>query len=261
VIIDGDRLRIDYTGTSEQLPRAVNVVPIYTFAYTAYGAKVVLCPDVPNNEGSFAPITTWAPEGSILNPRFPAPGGARNMIGHLLPVAFMGAIAHLVPDRVWAPGASNSSMTMAGEHDGRRYAGLYFFNGGQGASHKRSGLSALSFPSNLSNTPIELMEKAMPIRVLHRRLRSGSGGVGARHGGEGLEFAFEFVGESCAVSSFILTRFKVPPPGLVGGGPGLRARLVINHREVDPTEHVLLNKGDQVLIETAGGGGFGAPAN
>src|SRR5690606_14436715 len=65
--VDGDRIDIDYTGTSDQLPRALNVVPIYTFAYTGYGLKSLLCPDVPNNEGSFMPFSTDAPLGSLLN--------------------------------------------------------------------------------------------------------------------------------------------------------------------------------------------------
>jgi N-methylhydantoinase B len=257
VTVSGERVAIDFAGTSAQLPRAVNVVPIYVFAYTAYGVKAALCPDVPNNEGSFVPVTTMAPEGSILNPRRPAPGGARNLVGHLLPVAFMAAIADVMPERVWAPGSANSSLTLTGEHAGRRYAALYFFNGGQGGSAARPGLSATSFPSNLSNTPIEAMERATPVRVLHRRLRRGSGGTGAQPGGMGLDVAFEFLGDSPATASFIITRFRVGAPGLRGGAPGQPARLTINGQVTDPTEHILLHKGDRVTIETAGGGGFG----
>ncbi|TAK12950.1 MAG: hydantoinase B/oxoprolinase family protein, partial [Rhizorhabdus sp.] len=65
--VKGDEIEIDYAGTSPQMPHALNVVPIYTFAYTVYGLKVLLCPDVPNNEGSFLPIRTSAPAGSLLN--------------------------------------------------------------------------------------------------------------------------------------------------------------------------------------------------
>jgi N-methylhydantoinase B len=259
VTIDGDRIHIDYTGSSPQLPRAVNVVPIYTFAYTAYGVKALLCPDVPNNEGSFLPVTTSAPEGTILNPKYPAASGARGMIGHLLPVALMGALAEVLPDRVWAPGSANSGMMISGEHAGRRYTGIYFINAGQGASSKRDGFSALSFPSNLSNTPIEVIEGEVPMRVLHRRLRRGSGGSGLYRGGDGSDFTFEFVGEKPAVCAIIMTRIKVPPPGLNGGEPGEIGRILINGVPVDPTEHVVLKRGDIVSMQTAGGGGFGAP--
>jgi len=260
VRVAGDRIAIDYTGSSPQLPRAVNVVPIYTFAYTAYGVKALLCPEIPNNEGSFLPISTSAPEGSLLNPRYPAASGARGMIGHLLPVALMGALADVLPDRIWAPGSANSGMTIAGEHKGRRYAAVYFFNAGQGASRARDGYSALSFPSNLSNTPIEVIEGEAPLRVQARRLRRGSGGAGGRRGGDGIEFTFDFVGETPAVCSFIMTRLKVPPPGVQGGASGAPGQILINDRAIDPTEHLLLKAGDRVTVRTAGGGGFGPPA-
>ncbi|HTS94219.1 MAG TPA: hydantoinase B/oxoprolinase family protein [Stellaceae bacterium] len=260
VSVQGDRIHIDYTGTSPQLPRAVNVVPIYTFAYTAYGVKALLCPDIPNNEGSFLPVTTSAPEGTILNPKFPAASGARGMIGHLLPVALMGALADVLPNRVWAPGSANSGMMISGEHAGRRYAGIYFINAGQGASSRRKGLAALSFPSNLSNTPIEVIEGEVPLRIVRRKLRAGSGGAGRHRGGDGLDFTFEFVGDTPAVCAIIMTRFKVPPPGVHGGEPGQVGRILLNGAPLDPTEHLVLKRGDVVSMQTAGGGGFGVPA-
>ena len=105
---------IDYTGSSDQVPRAVNVVPIYCFAYSAYAVKALLCPDVPNNEGSFLPITTSAPLGSIFNPRYPAASGGRGMIGHMMVPAIMMALAQALPERAIAEGSSNSSITVAG---------------------------------------------------------------------------------------------------------------------------------------------------
>jgi N-methylhydantoinase B len=181
------------------------------------------------------------------------------MIGHLLPVALMGALAEVLPDRVWAPGSANSGMMISGEHAGRRYAGVYFINAGQGASSRRDGLSALSFPSNLSNTPIEVIEGEVPLRVAHRKLRHGSGGAGLHRGGDGIDFTFEFVGDKPAVCAIIMTRIKVPPPGVRGGEPGQVGRILINGNPIDPTEHVVLKHGDVVSMQTAGGGGFGAP--
>jgi N-methylhydantoinase B len=261
VQIRGDRVHIDYAGSSPQLPRSVNVVPIYTFAYTAFGVKALLSPDVPNNEGSFLPITTSAPEGSIFNPRYPAATGARSLVGHLLPVAFIAALADILPDKVLAPGSANSSFTMTGEVGGRRYAVVNFLNAGQGASASRGGLSALSFPSNLGNTPIEVMESEAPITVLYRKLRRGSGGKGHHAGGEGLDFAFAFNGETPANCSVLLTRFRRAAPGLLGGEAGERASLTLNGGEIDPAEHVVLRKGDEVVIRTAGGGGLGRPCS
>lgn len=259
VRIRGNTVHIDYTGSSLQLPRSVNVVPIYTFSYTAFGVKALLSPETPNNEGSFLPISTSAPEGTILNPRYPAASGARGMIGHLLPVAFMGALADVLPDKVMAPGSANSSFTISGEHEGRRYAAVNFLNAGQGAMASRHGKSTLSFPSNLGNTPIEVMESEAPIRILHRNVRKNSGGGGRFRGGDGLDLSFEFVGDHPATVSFLMTRIKSAPPGLHGGGEGKIGSLRLNGQPVDPARHWQLAKGDRIEMETSGGGGFGSP--
>ena len=258
VHVRDDEIEIDFAGSSPQLPRSVNVVPIYAFAYTSFGVKALLSPDVPNNEGSFVPIRTTAPLGSILNPTYPAASGARSLVGHLLPVAFMGALAEVLPDRVWAPGAANSSFTLSGENGGRRYATVSFLNGGQGGSSERDGLRALSFPSNLANTPLEVIEAEAPLRVAYREVRRGSGGAGTRRGGDGLRFAFTYTGDASAMCSFLITRFRVAAPGLFGGDAGALATLQLNGRTIDPAEHWVLNPGDYVEIETAGGGGYGA---
>jgi N-methylhydantoinase B len=257
--VKGERIDIDYAGSSPQVARAMNVVPIYTFAYTVYGLKALLCPDIPNNEGSFAPITTTAPAGSIFNPAYPAASGGRSAIGHLLPAAVFKALAGVLPDKVWAGGSPNSSMTMSGEYRGKRYAVVNFLNAGQGATARRPGFSALSFPANLGNTPVEVMEGLAPIRVLRREIRRGSGGQGRHRGGDGLRFEFELLADAReATASFLMTQLKSVPAGLAGGGPGQPGRLLINGEQVDPTEPRILRAGDRVIMETAGGGGYGS---
>jgi N-methylhydantoinase B len=259
--VKGDRIAIDFAGSSPQLPRAVNVVPIYTFAYTVYGLKSLLCPEIPNNEGSFAPITTDAPLGSIFNPVYPAASGGRSAIGHLLPAAVFKALAAVLPDKVWAGGSPNSSMTMSGEYGGKRYAVVNFLNAGQGANARRPGYSALSFPGNLGNTPVEMMESLAPIRVLRREIRRGSGGRGRHNGGDGICFEFELLPDAPdATASFLMTQLKSVPAGLADGGAGQPGRLTINGQQVDPTEPRILRGGDRVMMETAGGGGYGVAA-
>ncbi|SON53889.1 Acetophenone carboxylase delta subunit [Hartmannibacter diazotrophicus] len=257
--VDGDRIDIDYAGTSPQLPHALNVVPIYTFAYTVYGLKALLCPDIPNNEGSFLPITTKAPLGSLLNPTYPAASGGRSAIGHLLPAAVFKALADVLPDKVWASGSPNSSLTMSGEYRGKRFAVVNFLNAGQGATSRRPGHSALSFPANLGNTPVEMMETLAPIRVIRREIRRGSGGKGRHEGGCGISFEFELLPDaSDVVTSFLMTQLKSSTPGLAGGGAGQPGQLVVNGERVDPTMPRILKAGDRVLMETAGGGAYGA---
>lgn len=258
--VKGDTIAIDYAGSSTQQPRAVNVVPIYTFAYSAYPIKALLCPDVPNNEGGFLPITTQAPLGSILNPTYPAASGGRGAIGHMLPPAIFLALSKVLPERVWASGSANTSVTMFGQYRNRPFNVVNFINGGQGATARRDGYSALSFPANLGNTPVEMMEALAPILVHRREIRRGSGGAGKHRGGDGLTFEFEISKEASSVAtSFIMTRLKCPPPGLHGGHDGQRGRLVVNGVELDPTEQRILKPGDRVIMETAGGGGYGEP--
>ncbi len=257
ITVKGDKLAIDYTGSSAQVPRAVNVVPIYTFAYSAFAVKALLCPDVPNNEGSFTPITTSAPLGSIFNPRYPAASGGRGMIGHMMVPAIMMALADVLPERAIAEGSSNSSITVTGEHHGRPYAAVNFMNAGQGATKHRNGYTMLSFPSNLSNTPIEVFEQMAPLRVIERSIRRGSGGGGKRRGGDGLHFEVEVTADTPMMASMIMTRFRTAPQGIFGGTPGKVGALRLNGKTIDPADHWVLNKGDRVVMETAGGGGFG----
>jgi len=257
--VSGERIDIDFAGSSPQVQRAMNVVPIYTFAYTVYGLKALLCPDIPNNEGSFLPITTSAPPGSLFNPTYPAASGGRSAIGHLLPAAVFKALAEVLPDKVWASGSPNSSMTMSGEYRGRRYAVVNFLNAGQGATARRPGYCALSFPANLGNTPVEIMESLAPIRVLRREIRRGSGGAGRHKGGDGIRFEFELLPDAReATASFLMTQLKSAPEGLAGGGAGQPGRLLVNGQQVDPTEPRILKASDRVVMETAGGGGYGA---
>lgn len=257
--VKGDRIDIDYAGSSAQVARAMNVVPVYAFAYTVYGLKALLCPDIPNNEGSILPITTTAPLGSIFNPTYPAASGGRSAIGHLLPAAVFKALADVLPGKVWAGGSPNSSMTMSGEYRGKRYAVVNFLNAGQGANARRPGFSALSFPANLGNTPVEVMEGLAPIRVLRREIRRGSGGAGRHRGGDGLRFEFELLADAKeATASFLMTQLKSVPAGLAGGGAGQPGRLIINDEQLDPTEPRILRAGDRVVMETAGGGGYGS---
>ncbi len=257
VTVAGDELSVDYAGSSDQVDLAINTVPTYTFAYTAYALKAVLAPWIPNAEGSFIPLTVTAPEGSILNPRRPASTGSRAMMGHLLPPAVFGALAQVVPERVQAvPGSPVSSIQIAARGTDRRYVLNAFIGAGQGASSGKDGESAISFPSNLSNATVEVLETLAPIEVVRREIRRGSGGEGCRRGGNGI--SFEFVLRSGrATGAFVVNRLRSPAAGLLGADDGERGRLVINGEDRDPADLHTLSEGDRVLIETGGGGGFG----
>jgi N-methylhydantoinase B len=259
VDIRGERLSIDFSGSSPQLPWAVNVVPVYSFAYAAYAVKALLEPELPNNEGSFKPISTWAPEGSVLNPRYPAASGARHIVGHLVVPAVMGALSAVVPERAPADGSGNAVLTLNGEENGERYSSISFMTAGQGATATRPGQSMVSFPSNVGNTPIEVLETQAPVLVRERSLRRGSGGRGARRGGDGGHLELEFRGSGTGLAAFQVRCREIAPRGRAGGAAGRRAHLRLNGREVDISRNYELRGGDVIRIDTAGGGGHGTP--
>lgn len=259
VQVKGSDLLVDYTGTSPQVEsKSINVVETYTYAYTSFAVKALLSPDIPNNEGAFRPLQVHAPPGCVLNALHPVGTGARGQIGHLLPPAVFGALGPVIGRRRRAEGSGNCVVTMIGREGGSRFAVSSFVNAGQGASRLSPGLSAISFPSNLGNTPIEILEAEAPVIVRERSLRTGSGGSGMCPGGDGIRFAFDYVGSEPAACSFLMTRRVSSPKGVEGGRPGEPARLLINGEVRDPVSVKQLTHGDVILIETAGGGGFGS---
>ena len=126
--VKGDSLEIDYAGSAPQVLRSINVCLAYTIAYTAYGVKAVLSPEVPNNDGVLRPITITAPEGCILNSKHPAAGGARALIGHFLPMMVISALAKAMPDKVIATvGSPLWCLNISGVNpEGRTFANLFF---------------------------------------------------------------------------------------------------------------------------------------
>ena len=122
---------------------------------------------------------------------------------------------------------------------------------------KRDGESAISFPSNLSNTNIEVLETLVPVEVHERAIRRNSGGTGLRRGGDGITFDFSHRGDEPAAAVFLVNRLKSGAGGVLGGGEGAKATLSVNGEARDPAAHYILERGDRVVIETGGGGGFG----
>lgn len=259
--VAGDEIVADYTGTSPQIDRALNVVPNYTFAYTAFPLKCVISPETPNNEGCFRPLQVTAPEGSLLNPRFPAAVGARASVGHYLPVAVFGALADVLPNRVLA--ASGSPMWclhLAGlDARMRRFAGVFYYNGGQGASAGKDGISSISFPSNLSATPVEVIEHIFPVVMERKELTRDSGGAGRQRGGLGQTMAIRVESGGPLSAAFMTERIRFQPEGFFGGKPGALGQVLLNGSAINPKESRLIQSGDLLEISTPGGGGFGDP--
>jgi len=250
-------------GTSPQADRAINCTLTYTFAMTAYALKCALLPNLPNNEGIFRCIEVAAPEGSIVNPRFPASVGGRMATGHYLPFAVFGALAPIIPDRVMAASGSPLwSMIQTGVRaNGATYANVLFFNGGMGATDSNDGQSTYAWPSNVSNVPVELIERNSALFVHKKELRAGSGGAGRFRGGLGQEIEFEVVSDTPVGIIFMAERCRFPAPGMQGGEPGARGEVQIDGAAVDYRRNAVLKPGQRILLRTPGGGGMGPPAD
>ncbi len=260
--IAGDEVVADYTGTSPQQPRAINCVYAYTYAMTAYAIKCALLPGLANNEGMYRPVRVEAPEGSILNPKFPAAVVSRAVTGHYVPPLLFGALHQVVPGRVMAgTGSPLWAVQQTGlRADGKPYTNIFFFNGGMGATPSKDGESTTSWPSNISSTPVEVAERNSPLFFHYKRLRPGSGGRGRFRGGLGQDILIECESDTPIVASFMAERTKFPAPGLAGGGAGSLGDVRINGRRVDNRRQHTLRKGDTVLVRTPGGGGYGPAA-
>jgi len=258
--ITEDRVHCDYSGTARQIDRGLNTVLNYTYAYTVYPLKCAIAPSIPNNEGCFRPMTVSAPEGSLLNPRYPAAVGGRAMVGHYLTTAVFGALQEVIPERIQADSGSPLwCVNLSGTDQGRKYASLFFINGGQGASPHQDGISCLPYPSNMSNTPVEVIEKTLPVLIHKKELRKDSAGAGRWRGGLGQETEIELVADSPSTVAFLSERTKFPPQGMKGGRPGQTGRLELNGKWIHPKKNIAIQPGDVLNVSTPGGAGFWDP--
>lgn len=262
VTIAADEATFDFAGTSPQQPRAINCVMAYTVAMTAYAIKCALLPNLPNNEGVLRPIRVTAPEGSLLNPKFPASVGGRSATGHYVPAVIFGALHQAIPEKVMAaPGSPLWIFTLAGlGEDDKPFATVLFYNGGLGGRAAGDGVNVLSWPSNISSTPVEVAEHSGRLFFHEKRLKPGSGGAGRMRGGLGQSMSIESLSARDISAWFVTERTRFGAPGLGGGAEGALGRVALNGQDVDTRRMHLLRRGDTVTIETPGGGGYDDPA-
>lgn len=259
--IKGSDMEIDYAGSSRRQSRAINSVLNYTISYSVYPIKCVLDPLTRNNAGSIRPIKVVAPEDCIVNPRKPAPVGARSITGHMLHGAIFECLAQAIPDKVQASSYGPGwSVTMSGVHfDGAPFAANYVFTGGQGASKVQDGISCVRFPSNVCNTPIEMIESSVPARVEEKSLIADSGGLGTNRGGLGQRVSIKILGDAPITLSLLADRTKAGAPGHGGGYQGRCGVCLLNSRQIDSKQRINAKPGDVLTLETPGGGGYGPP--
>jgi N-methylhydantoinase B/oxoprolinase/acetone carboxylase alpha subunit len=268
VTVQHESIHLDFTGTSPQVRGPLNCVPSGTLAAACFAVRALTDPKIPTNGGCFRPITLHLPEGSILNPKEPAPVNARTATIKRVAGSIIAALAEVLPDRV--PAASSGEMVMLAL-GGRTSSGAAFVTadqiaGGSGASRYLDGVDVIETDAtNGMNLPAEALELESPIRLLQVALRPGSGGAGEHRGGLGTVREFEMLTDGISMS-YRGERHFSRPRGLFGGEDGQAAHAVVIRadgvEETIPSKLVtLLNKGDRLLVETAGGAGYNPPAS
>lgn len=269
----GDSMHVDWAGTDPESPWGINVVLNYTHAYVTYALKCLLCPEVPNNEGSFRPVTVTAPPGCLLNAQHPAALNARHIIGHFLPGVVFGALAEVVPDRAMAEGAANIWAVQITGRDaaGKLWTYPWFSCGGTGARPNKDGLHTAAFPSGIMGVPVEIIETLSPVVVRRREIAQDSGGAGRYRGGCGQWLEAGVRTGQPFITSAGSDRTRVPARGYSGGLEGGRGAVYIHPATVEafgrpPTGELRPNKAQVQLqpdqhftLQLPGGGGHGLP--
>ncbi|TAK42817.1 MAG: hydantoinase B/oxoprolinase family protein [Betaproteobacteria bacterium] len=267
VTINGSDIQVDLTGSSPQVDWGGNVVYNFTYAYVHMAVKSIFDPDIPNNDGAAAPIHLIAPEGTVVNCRFPAAVAARMQIGHFMTEIIYRALAEALPQRVVAAsGGTPATMQVfyGRRGDGEPFHTVLIRGGGMGAGAARDGEGSFIFPANGANTPVEILESDSPLIVERRELLPGSGGAGKQRGALGRREVFRVPSDAHAPLGPVHLamqsgRFSLPPEGLFGGAPGARARFLVNDQPGNPYGLTRLSPGDVVTMDSAGGGGYGDP--
>lgn len=259
-------IHFDFTGTDRQLRGPLNCVPSGARAAAYYAVRALTDAQIPTNSGCFRPVTLNLPEGSLVNPVAPAPVNARTATIKRICGMMVSALAEVVPERVPAPAAGLSVMLAFG---GRRADGTPFIlselvAAGTGASDRSDGVDCLQTDgSNSMNLPIEALASEAPLRVRRFGLRADSGGAGRHRGGLGVVKEYEFLVDDIRFT-YRGERHFTAARGAAGGGPGEMSKATIYRADgrVEPIVSKLvttLARGDRLVVETAGGAGYGDP--
>lgn len=267
VQVKGSDIIVDLDGSSPQVNWGGNVVFNFTYAYVFMAVKSMFAPDIPNNDGCARPIQLTAPEGSVVNCKFPAAVAARMGVGHFLTEVIYRALSGVLPRKVIAgSGGTPAAMNVfyGRRKDGKNWHSVIIRGGGMGASAASDGNYVYIFPANGANTPVEIFESDTPIIVEKRELLTDSGGPGKMKGGLGKREVFRIPEDEYApippVNLGIQAgRYIYPAEGLFGGKAGTKAQFLVNGRPGNSYGLTQMKPGDVVTIDAPGGGGYGNP--
>ncbi|MDY6793132.1 MAG: hydantoinase B/oxoprolinase family protein [Thermodesulfobacteriota bacterium] len=267
VKVDGSDIQVDFDGTSDQVDWGVNVVYNFTYAYVFMAIKSAFDPDIPINEGAIRPVKMTAPEGSIINCKFPAAVAARMQVGHFMTEMVFNALSEATPDNIIAGSGGTPAQTniLYGKRaNGKPWHTMIIRGGGMGASSRFDGHHCAIFPANGANTPVEILESDTPLIIEERGLIMDSGGPGKQRGGIGRRMIIRSPDDhenspQRTTIAIQAGRFIYPPGGIFSGKDGSKAKFLKNGKPADPSGLTFCDPGDRISFISAGGGGYGNP--
>ena len=261
--IEDDTAIVDFTGTAPQARGSVNAIYAITLSAVFYTFRCIAGADVPANAGCLEPIQVIAPEGSVVNARFPAAVAGGNVeTSQRIVDVLLGALAQACPDQIPAASSGTMNNLTIGGYDvsrGKEFTYYETIAGGMGARPNRDGIDAVhTHMTNTMNTPIEAIETNYPMQVVAYGIRRGTGGAGKFRGGAGVVRALRMLTD--AEITILSERRTRGPYGLQGGAPGQPGCNVLvsdgEERPLSGKVSISTSEGDIIRIETPGGGGF-----
>lgn len=267
----GDTITADFAGSDPAVAGPMNAPLTVTASGVFCALKMIADPKslIPPNSGCWRPVTVTAPPGSVVNAQHPSPVVyANHEMSHRIADMVMAAMFAITPGTVMAGSQGTSAVITFGGVDyrtGDRFVSYESLKGGFGARPNKDGISAVaSTVSNMSNTPIEILEMSFPLRVEEYTLVPDSGGAGKYRGGLGVRRVWRVL-ERDAHASVCCERTVTPPFGLDGAHAGGPARLTLipphgNARKLNSKGGFIAPAGSLVVLEAPGSGGYGPPA-
>lgn len=268
ITVKGENVKVDFTGSNEQTEGPVNSTSGVTSACVFYALKSLLEPDVPPNAGTYKCIEIIAPQGTVVNPNFPAPvSNANSNTSQRIADTIFGALAEVLPNSSMAAcsGTMNGFSIGGFNKDSNKYMSyVETYGGGQGGLSDMNGMDGVhTNMTNTLNTPVEVIEQSFPFIVNKYGLVDGSGGAGRYRGGLGLEREIAILDEGFTVT-LMSDRQKLQPWGLFGGLGGKNSSCKIiseqgEKQELNSKVTMIVPKNSTIILQTAGGGGYGSP--
>ncbi len=278
VVVDGDEIVVDFTGSDPQAAGAINCTYGVTASATYNAILQVTDASIPRNAGCYRPIKLIAPPGTVVNVSYPGPevGGNSEIHGRIVDL-LLACLSQVAPQRVAAAtGGGSLNFLFGGMHPetGRFYAGYFTDGVGQGGNPAGDGHPIKNeLGGNCPAIPVEVFETKYPYLTLERSIQPDSGGPGENRGGCGGRWLWRVAAPKILVSS-VMDRLKTQPHGLFGGLPGAKGGLYIRRKgekdfrtfaeafgTASPGKFsgITVTEGDEILIVGPGGGGFGSP--